>query len=167
MDTGTATFNVRTLDPAQVRLFRDAFGALCLTIGEDRHENVRAVRTFPLTAPDKYISMVDSEGKEIGVLEDVRHLDAETRRCLEDDLEMMYFTPHVQSILEVKSRFGISTWTLQTDRGTRVACVKDRSDIRTLRDGRIIITDVHGIRYEITDPAALDERSLGFLEAES
>ena len=52
-----------------------------------------------------------------------------------------------------------------TDRGLRTAHVKERSNIRPLPDGRIMLTDVDGVKYEII-PDQLDERSRSWLEIE-
>jgi len=150
-----------------IRISRDDFGRMHVTQGDEHHEGVRPVRAFPLTDPERHISLVDPEGTEVAVISDLKELDRESRELIESELEMAYFTPRVSAIRDVRSRFGITTWVLETDRGTRTAYVRDRSDIRTLTDGRIIITDVHGIKYEIGRIDEMDEKSRAFLEAES
>lgn len=155
------------LDPRALRIYRAPFGDLCLTLAGREYQSIRPVQAFPLTGRGSNIAFLDSEGKEIGILADLRSLDAESRQVLADALTMAYFMPRVRAILNVQSRYGISTWTLETDRGRAIAQVKDRSDIRTLADGRIILSDVHGIKYEIRDLGALDERSRSYLDSET
>lgn len=154
-------------DPKEVRVTRDSFGELHLHVGEEHYTGVRPVRAFPLTAPHAHIAFMDSQGRQVGAVADMRALDRQSRRILEEELEMMYFTPRILAVYSAYSRHGVGTWRVATDRGDRVILIKDRSDVRTLPDGRIIITDVHGIRYEIPNPKELDERSQMFIEAET
>jgi hypothetical protein len=160
--------DVYFIDPRSARITRNAFGRLVLTLGMgvDEFEDVHPVRAFPLSAPERDVSLMDTEGREIGVIRDVGELDAESRQVLLDELTMVYLTTRVVAIKDVDSKYGVGTWQLETDRGPRSAHLRDRGDVRALPDGRIILTDVHGVKYEIADPNALDERSRSFIEAE-
>lgn len=157
------------LDPRAIRARRNERGKLVVTLGGgvETIEGVRPLRAFPLTAPDLQIVLIDAEDNELGVIRDLKTLDRESRHEIEAELEIVYLVPRVQSILSVLSRFGITTWELDTDRGVRTAHVKERTDIRPLPDGRIILTDVDGIKYEIPPVEELDERSRGWLEIEA
>lgn len=166
------------LDPAWVRARRNARGQLVviyLPEPESKQvapatvtaEGVRPVRAFPFTAPGEQIVLIDAQDREIGVLRDLSELDAESRAAIETELELVYLVPRVQSIRSVRSRFGVTTWDLETDRGPRVAHVKERTDIRPLPDGRTILTDVHGVQYEIPPREELDERSRFWLDLET
>jgi Domain of unknown function (DUF1854) len=157
------------LDPRAVRARRDERGRLVVTLGGgvETVEGVRPVRAFPLTAPDRQIVLLDTEDRELGVIQELKRLDRESREAIEAELEIAYLVAHVTAIQSVRSRFGVTTWELETDRGPRTAHVKERSDIRPLPDGRIILTDVHGVQYEIPTPEELDERSRSWLMIES
>ncbi|MDH7571166.1 MAG: DUF1854 domain-containing protein [Armatimonadota bacterium] len=162
-----ADFSLDYLDPKAIRIWRDSFGRLNLQVGDQQYENLRPVRAFPLSAPDRNIALMDSKNKEVGMIADIRKLDKQSRRVLEEELKMVYFMPQVRAILDVKWQHHFTTWTIETDRGQRTIQVRERGDIRTLPDGRIILTDTNGIKYEIRDPKALDERSQEFLEEEA
>jgi Domain of unknown function (DUF1854) len=157
------------LDPRAVRARRDERGRLVVTLGGgvETVEGVRPVRAFPLTAPDRQIVLLDTEDRELGVIQELKRLDRESREAIEAELEIAYLVARVTAIQWVRSRFGVTTWELETDRGPRTAHVKERSDIRPLPDGRIILTDVHGVQYEIPTPEELDERSRSWLMIES
>ena len=157
------------LDPRAVRARRNERGRLVVTLGGgvETVEGVRPVRAFPLTAPDRQIVLLDAEDHELGVIRELTALDRESREAIEAELEVAYLVPRVQSIRMVISRFGVTTWDLETDRGTRTAHVKDRSDVRPLPDGRIILTDIDGVKYEIPPPEELDERTRMWLEIEA
>lgn len=165
--TGTARPEIRSLDPRQIEVTRDAFDHLLLRIGADEvHENVKVARAFPLSEPDRYLSFLTSEGKEIGMVTEMKGMENSSRRIVEEELEFLYFTPVVQKINAVESRHGAMTWELVTDRGERTVYVKDRGDVRRLPGRRVLFTDVHGMKYDLPDYARLDERSRSFLDSE-
>ncbi|MDH7571165.1 MAG: DUF1854 domain-containing protein [Armatimonadota bacterium] len=161
------TFDAGYLDEKEVRVSRDNFGRLRLEARGNVYEDIRVARAFPISAPDRNIAFQDAQGKQIAMIADMRRLDRESRRLLQQELEMVYFSTRILQVLDVRSRRGVTTWRLVTDRGTRTIYVKDRNDIRTLPDGRILMTDMHGIRYEVSNPEELDEESRRFLEAET
>lgn len=158
--------DIRFLNPSDLKLIRDAFGKLQLALGEATYENVNPVRTYPLSAPTHHIALLDAQQKEIGLIKDMTELEAESQRVLQEALEIRYFTARVLAIQRVQSRFGVTTWNLETDRGPREVHLKDRTDIRRLPDHRIILIDVYGVKYEIANTATLDKRSQTLLEAE-
>ncbi|MFH1023049.1 MAG: DUF1854 domain-containing protein [Planctomycetota bacterium] len=151
---------------AGVTLRRDAFGRISLEAGGVRHEDVRPVAAFPLSAPERHVAVLGAEGTEIGIIRDPAALDGESRRILEEEMDLRNFTARITAIRAVRTRFGMSTWEVETDRGTRTAYLRERMDLHAFPGGRVILSDTSGIRYEIPDLAALDERSRDLLGAE-
>lgn len=167
MSESVSKNDLRILDPKKVQCKTDAFGRLQLEIGfEERHGPVRAVRSLPLTQPDRFISLQDEEGDEIGVIADLAALERDSRRAVEADLDLYYLKAKVKAIRRVEARNGVITWDLDTDLGARTVHVRDRQNIRPLRDGRTVLTDIHEAKYEIPPAAELDERSRHWLEIE-
>lgn len=159
---------IRSLASADVRIRRDTFNRLNLEVGgEIWSEGVRPVQPFPLTAPGCCVLVRDEDGREMGVVEDVEQLEDESKEEVHRELENEYFTSRVVAISSVRSRHGVTTWDLVTERGNRQIHVKDRTDIRKLPEGRIVLTDVHGMKFDIPDIAQLDRRSRAFLGAET
>jgi Domain of unknown function (DUF1854) len=162
--------DLRFLDPRLVRAWRNEWGKLVVCFTHDGSqetvEGVRPVRSFPLTAPDRQIVLLEGEERELGIIRDLRALDRTSREAIGAELEIAYLVTRVQAIRSVRSRFGVTTWELETDRGSRTAHVKERSDIRPLSGGRIMLTDVDGVKYEIPPPEELDERSRSWLVIE-
>jgi len=159
--------DLRLLDPKKVRLRADSFGRLHLELGiEERWGPVRALRSLPLTQPDRFISLQDEEGEEIGLLPDATALDAESRRALTRELEQYYLKARVRAIRRVEARNGVITWELDTDLGPRTVHVRDRQNIRSLADGRTILTDIYEAKYEVPPGDELDDRSRHWLEIE-
>ena len=135
--------------------------------GTEACQAVKPVRPFPLTAPDTCVFLMDTEGQEIGMIENTRDLDDHSRSALNDELSVEYFMTQIVSIRDVKSRHGVTTWQLETERGSRTIHVKDRTDIRKFARRRLVFTDIDGMKYEIADAEKLDERSQACLEAEA
>jgi hypothetical protein len=159
------------LDPRALRARRNERGELVVSLcsqsgSEATYEVVRPVRAFPFTAPEEQIVLIDGEDREIGMIRDLGELDAASREAILAELSVAYLVPRVTTIRSVRSRFGVTTWDLETDRGPHVAHVKERTDIRLLPDGRTMLTDVHGVQYEIPPRDELDERSRFWLDFE-
>lgn len=159
--------DLRLLDARKVRVRRDSFGKLHLEIGiEERYGPVHVFRCLPLTQPDRYISLQEEEGAEIGILPQLGELDGESRRLLEEELDLYYLKARVQGIEKVENRNGLLAWYLVTDRGKKTVFIRDRQHIRPLGDGRVILTDIHEAKYEVPRAEMLDDRSRHWLESE-
>jgi hypothetical protein len=159
--------DLRMLDPKRIKLRVDAFSRLQLEIGfEERHGPVRAVRSLPLTQPEKFISLQDDENEEVGVIPDLAELDPESRRAVEEDLGLYYLKAAVTAIRKVESKNGIISWELDTNLGAKRVHIRDRQHIRPLPNGCTVLTDIHGAKYEIPPFEKLDEKSRHWLETE-
>ncbi|MBD3243252.1 MAG: DUF1854 domain-containing protein [Chitinivibrionales bacterium] len=158
----------RHLAPSEIEISRDGGNKLRLrTVGGDTFDAVKPVRAFPLTSPDNCVFLMDAEGSEIGLIPDVKQLEEKSRRILEEELSQEYFVTRVDAIKSVKSRHGVTTWGLITERGDRTIHVKDRTDIRKLPGRRVLFTDVEGMRYEVPNAEQLDNRSQNLLDSET
>jgi hypothetical protein len=164
---GSFRNELRLLDPKKVQIRIDENRRLRLEIGiEERYGPVRAVRSLPLSQPDKFVSIQDDDFNEIGLIPDLRQLDAESRKAVEGDLVLYYLVAHVERINKVEAKHGVISWELETNLGPRRAHIRDRQHIRSLPDGRTILTDIHEAKYEIPPLSQLDERSRHCLEVE-
>lgn len=156
-DTAAETnpFDIRFLDPKQVRLFRTSpdDARLRLTLGSDRSwREVRLARALPFSDPDHYFGLRDGDDKDIGLLMDLRDLDSESRAVAEAELARRYFTPKVRSVTTVKEEFGVVSWAVDTDRGPREFTVRNlRDNTYLLGPNRLMMTDGDGNRYEFPD----------------
>jgi len=134
-------------------------------------ERVIILRSFPISNPDEFLSVREPDtrkkgrGKEIGMIRYITDFDEETMRILNEELALRYFTPTITKITNVKEKFGYSYWDAETTSG-KVTFVLNNpySNIRTLEDGRIFISDMDGNTFQIPDPDALDKASLRRLE---
>lgn len=155
---------INFLDPRKLKFSR-AGVCLRLTV-EGERSVIRAVvyRVFPLTHPDRYLSIRDGAGAEVGLVRSLAELDADGRKLVEEDLDRRYFLPVIRKIASVIERFGTVEWQVDTDRGRYRFTTRDlRENVLRLGAGRYILHDVDDNRYEITDTGRLDRASLARL----
>lgn len=128
---------------------------------------MRAVlrRAFPLSNPNEYISILESKGKEVGILRTLEGLDESTAAVFADELDRRYFTPHIHSILSLKSEAGMWRFSVTTQRGEVEFYVRNwRDNAHETSPGRWQIHTVDGARFEITNLDHLDEKSQRLLD---
>ena len=158
----------RILNAAELELERASGGFMTLTVrGEEpeRYERINAFRSFPLSAADQYISLRDREGDEIGIVESLEDLAPTQAALLRDELDRRYFTPLIQRVESLKEEFGYSYWTVDTDAGRRRFTVQSgKNNVTLVGEGRLVIVDVDGNRFEVADYTRLDRSVLRTLE---
>jgi len=146
-------------------LRRDAFGKLVLTNAEgEEFVGVAPVRSFPVQAPTKGISLVRDGGKEVAWIDDLEAMPADIRSLVTEELDGREFMPEILSIKGVSSFATPSTWTVRTDRGDTEFVLKGEEDIRRLGAYSLLIADSHGIHFLIRDMFAIDKGSRKILD---
>jgi hypothetical protein len=158
------TTELRYLDPRKLRFF-PCGAILRLTLEDDRcYLKVTVVRVFPLSRPQRPLSVRDGANKEVGILVDAAELDAESRRLVQEELDRRYLTPSIHRIVAVKERFGTVEWSVETDRGPWKFTMRNpRENVVQPSPGRYLLTDVDGNRFDVLDLSALDAPSQAWL----
>ena len=139
-------------------------GFLYVKQGE-KEERAFLYRQFPFELEWEFLSVMDGEKQEIGILRDLHAFDEDTRALLTKELERRYYTPVIQKILSMKERYGFSYWKVQTKDGEVSFTLQDtfRSMIH-MGENRLLLLDVNGNRFEISDVTALDRKSYKKIE---
>ena len=152
------------LDPKRLRFLKHG-ATLRLTVDEDRsYLAVSIVRAFPMSEPHRFLSVRDSENKEIGLILDPAELDGENRTFVERELERRYLVPAVTRIISAKERFGTVDWAMETDRGVcRFTTRNLRENVQRPAPARIILSDVDGNRYDVKNVDNLSRESQDLL----
>lgn len=135
--------------------------------GDIKSESQRVVlhRAFPFEYPYGYISVLDTEQKELGLMENVTDFDEDTQKLLTAALERRYYMPVITSIESIKERFGFSFWKCHTEQGEISFSVKDTyRSIWKVGKNRLVIIDAEGARYEIPDTEKFDPKSFRKIE---
>ena len=81
-------------DPTEIRITKDPQGRLVLSKGGEYRKIFRVIRSFPLTAPGKFISLWDENG-EMGLIGKLDNLDEVSRVAIGEELEKAYFIPKI------------------------------------------------------------------------
>lgn len=153
------------LEAKRVRLYIDEFEDLALELDGTCYKPVTAIRAFPVTAGDRFIVLRNEKKEEIGAIQDVSALNPESRKALRTELDRLYFTTFITQLNAIEEEFHIPKWDVETNRGPRVfELASTRRDMRILENGRILIRDADGNRYEIPDHRTMDEISQAIIE---
>ena len=146
-------------------LYHDAWGRLVLVDAAGaEHVGCEPVRSFPLSDPERFISLCDAQGRELVCVARLETLPERVRSVLVDALARREFVPVVTAILHIDGNSDPTTWTVRTDRGETSFVVSGEDDIRRLGRHRALVVDRGGIRYLIPDARQLDAASRRLLE---
>ena len=169
-----AMLRLRFLTDENAKFSRTPGGFVSLEIpdGEDgkpeKYDRIRVVRIFPFTSPNTYISIRTTEEKsrEIGIIKDIaKDVSKETRKMLEEQMNLRYFTPIITKINDIKEEYGHAYWDVDTNEGPcRFVIYMNSSSVVSLSDVRLMVTDLDGNRFEIPDYTRLSAGELKKLD---
>ncbi|MCE9547890.1 MAG: DUF1854 domain-containing protein [Planctomycetia bacterium] len=146
-------------------LHRDPFGRLVLVDHDGHaHEGVTVIRAFPISDPHRMVSIVDTAGHELALVEDLENVDADTRLTVLQELARREFLPHIQRILGVSGRIEPCEWRVATDRGEHRFVISAYEDVHRFGQHGALVIDGEGTRYLIPDVRQLDRASRRHLE---
>lgn len=144
--------------------FSENGGILSLTVEKNgekaEYDRVFLHRAFPYDEPFSYISVLDRDNKEIGIIKEISNFDDAAQDIFRAELKKKYFIPQITKIHSIKERFGFSYWKISSDAGELEITFRDtyRSIVR-LSPTHIFLTDSNANRYEIKNVDALDKKS--------
>jgi len=122
-------------------------------------------RVFPFDHPYSYISVLDKDQKEIGLISEIDAFDAAVTEMLRAELDRKYYTPVIKQILSLKDKFGFSYWKVITDEGELSFTLRDTfQSLMKVGGTRIFVNDIDGNRYEIPNIEELDRKSFRKIE---
>lgn len=122
-------------------------------------------RAFPYELPDEFISVFDKDNKEHGIIRALSDFDEKSREIINKALKRKYYCPEITKIYSLKDQFGYSYWNVETDNGKMEVVLKDTfSSIARISDNFIVITDISGNRYKISDLENFDRKSYRKIE---
>jgi len=149
---------MRLLTRENASFSRTAGGFVSLKTPEKEYDRVGIYLTFPMTNPEEYISIRESDekAKEIGMIENLNQLEQEQQDMLREQIRLRYFMPVITKILDVKDEYGHAYWHVMTNFGIcRFTTQMSGDAVISLSDSRLLVTDIDSNRYEIPDFYAL------------
>ena len=133
---------------------------------EQTYERIFLHSAFPFDMPHSYISVLDKDQKEIGMIRELSALSEGTQAILLGELGRKYYAPRITKILSVKERYGFSYWRVDLENASDFSfTVQDtyRSMLK-VDQTHVFIIDVDGNRFEIPSVEALDRASYKKIE---
>lgn len=162
---GEAAAELDILDPSALQFCREDNRLQMQQDGEEAWCDVSLARLFALSEPERWISVLEKEGKEIGVLLALRELSPESLRAAREELHQRYLVPQILQVLACRDRFDMVEWTVQTDRGQVTFLTRNlREKVQRPLSRHLILTDVEDTRYDIPDVEALNTGSRRWLD---
>lgn len=145
---------LRYLDQSNAVFARTEGGFVSLECDGKKYDRIGVYRTFPVTDPEHYISIreADEKAKEIGMIENLETLPADTAEMLREQLRLRYFTPRIEKIMDIKDEYGYAYFHVLTNFGAcRFTIHMGGDSVVSLTESRIMLTDLDGNRFEIPD----------------
>lgn len=145
---------IRLLNGENAKFSRTEGGFVSLQTRGKEYPRVGVYLTFPLTNPEEYISIRESDekAKEIGMIEKLSQLPKEQQEMLQEQIKLRYFMPVITKVLDIKDEYGYAYWNVVTTFGAcRFTTQMSGDAVIHLTDSRLLVTDIDGNRYEIPD----------------
>ena len=159
------------LDIKQAQIYATAGGFVGLKYKGEDHKHVTLRRIMPLEMPMEYISIADTENKEIAILRKISDLPQDQQDIVVKELDSRYYAPEVLDVLSIQDKLGYVYMEMQlrNKQGKEYkknCAVKDVSrNIRMTSPTSVIIFDVDGNRYVISHVEQLNKASMRKLDA--
>lgn len=161
VDTST---EVKKIDKSNVYFsMKNGFLSMVKTEnGEEKvYDRVFLHRNFPFELLWEYVSVLDADQIEIGIIFDISEFDGDQKELLVKELERKYYEPRIKSIVSLKERYGFSYWNVVCNDGRSVKFTMQDTFRNIIRvgDDRAILLDVDGNRFVIESIMGLDRKS--------
>ena len=161
--------HIQRLD-GQNASFEEKNGFLLLTVdqnGEKKQYNrIFLHRAFPFELGYEFISVLDDEKNEIGIIYNVADFGVESSELIKKEIEKKYYSPTITEIKSLKERYGFSYWKVTLDDGREQSFTMQdtyKNILHTSEDS-IILVDVDSNRYTIKSISALSSKSYRKIE---
>lgn len=104
---------------------------------------------FPYESKFKFLSLLDQDGKELGLIEDLENLEIKQKKLIFDYLEFKSFEFKIKGIYKVEEDFGIRTFEVKTQAGDKKFQTGLDDWPEKLEDESYLIKDLFGDLFRI------------------
>ena len=127
-------------------------------------ESLEPKRLFPVSDPDRYITLMDKKLKERAIIRDIKELKEDSAQAIEKCFHDIYFVPVITKVLTVAVKSNAMVFTVETDRGnTEFSIANSVRTVKSYDDGSMTLRDTNDNRYFIPDVNKMDKLSRHFL----
>jgi ATP-binding cassette, subfamily B, bacterial len=148
---------VRLLTPDNTTIFEGTFSLMHCAVKEDTlYRGVFAVMMFPITHPERYISLRYTDRKdkeqEIGIITDLAGFPEPARLLVQANLIKHYYEQIITRVYDVKNKFGLLFFDVETQLGRKQFILPWRGDRAEDygANGKVLL-DAFDNRYLIPD----------------
>lgn len=143
-----------------------AYNGCFLGIRLDGKEYRRVIltRALPLNAPDDYICITDVDRNELGIIEHISDFPEDQQTLIRRELSQRYFCPDITAITAIKEKMGHFYFDVKVGDYPMSFTIRDLSKNIRCTEGQVILTDVDGNRFLISDIGRIDKKSRRKLE---
>ena len=157
------------LNPNDITFKRAENGFLQLEKNDGQiFETVECTPLFPLSKPDRFISVTsrtNGEVKDLGIIANLKALVKNQQALVREEIEIRYFSPEIIDIKKITSQYGVNEWNVITNKGEKIFLVRDIKENIIIREsGFISITDIDKCRYQISNYRKLPAKAQMELE---
>ena len=170
MDIHNIQEAIGIMDIADVEFYAAEGGFTGLKYKGADYPHIVLRRIMPTQQPFNYISVADSENKEIGILKAVEDLSVQQQEIVKNELANRYYSPHIVDVKSLQDKLGYVyiEMRLRNDNGVEYdknCAIRDvNRNIRTSKN-KLTVKDVDGNIYVVQDISSLNKRSLKLLSA--
>jgi len=134
-DTRMVKFGVRLLTPETTTIFEGTFSLMHCAVKDDTlYRGVFAVMMFPITHPERYISLryTDTKDKEqeIGIIVDLGVFPDAAQRLVHANLVKHYYEQIITRVYTVENKFGLLFFEVETQLGRKAFIMPWRGTAR-------------------------------------
>jgi hypothetical protein len=158
------------LDCSKIKFNKERSGYLTLSLDGKIYHKVSPARLMPFKSKTNYISLSyeneEKEFREIGVIKDMRGLDGEQFKLLDEYLEYKYYMPEILRVYSIKDNMRGSIFVkADTTSGEKTICIRDwYQNFRLIGGEYLYVCDADGNKYFSPDINKLDKKSRIVLE---
>lgn len=156
---------IEYITPENAVFARTEGGFASMTYNGTLYARIAVYRSFPHSMPTQFLSVRDTDAKELGVIRDIDEFDSQTVSILEEQMMLRYYCPLITKVIKIKEEYGYVYWEAETDAGrVRFTCKSEHGALIMLGEDRLLIVDIDGNRFEIPDMKKLSPKDMRELE---
>ena len=158
------TLKTEYISPAECEFFDYNGAFLGMRLKGTEYRRVVLTRAMPLNLPDSYVCVTDVDRKELGIIEHVSDFPEDQQALLRQELDRRYFCPDITAITAIKEKMGHFYFDVKVGDYPMSFTIRDLAKNIRCTDEQIILTDVDGNRFMISDVGRIDKKSRSKLE---
>ena len=156
---------IEFLNPADCIFAFNDNGFITLNLCGENKGRVKLIRAYPYSLADEYICVHTLDDVEIGIVKDLKELDATSYKNAAQALENRYYCPTVTAVKSVKERMGHFYFETIIDGKEKSFTVRDITrNMRFSQKDTLLIFDMDGNRYVIPEFEKIEAKSKRLLE---